>query len=168
MMATSTTESTKELTAVHKTITVAAPQQTAFQVFTEGMSSWWPLATHHIGKVDAAAVVIEPRVGGRCFERGVDGSECPWGHVLAWEPSSRFVFSWEISADWQVDGRTMNTEVEVLFIPEIEDRTRVELSHRHLDRYGARREEMRAVFDSPGGWTGLLEMFARAASAARA
>jgi hypothetical protein len=80
-------------TKVQKVITVDAPQEVAFRVFTEGMGTWWPFASHHIGKVEASAVVIEPRVGGLCFEIGVDGSECAWGHVRAWEPSTRFVFS---------------------------------------------------------------------------
>ena len=47
------------------------------------------------------------------------------------------------------------------------DRTRVELEHRHLDRYGARRDEMRRVFDQDGDWGKLLGMFAREAEAPR-
>jgi uncharacterized protein YndB with AHSA1/START domain len=165
MMAMSTSTQATDPNAVHKTITVAASRETAFRVFTEGMSTWWPLASHHIGKVDAKEVVVEPRLGGRCFERGIDGSECTWGHVLSWEPPGRFVFSWEISSDWRVDA-SQQTEVEVRFFAEASNRTRVELVHRNLDRYGSKRDEMRATFDSPGGWTGLLELFAKAAAAA--
>jgi uncharacterized protein YndB with AHSA1/START domain len=151
-----------DLNAVRKSITVRAPQATAFRVFTEGMATWWPLETHHIGKAAPKAVAIEPRVGGRCYERGVDGSECVWGHVMVWEPPARYVFSWEISADFQVDPN-LKTEVEVRFIAETAERTRVELEHRLLDRFGERRDEMRNSFDSPGGWTGLLELFAKRA-----
>jgi hypothetical protein len=98
--------------------------------------------------------VIEPRVGGRWYERGDDGSTCDWGRVL----------SWEISADWQYDPN-VKTEVEVRFIAEGKEGTCVELEHRHLDRYGARRDEMRGIFDSEGGWSCLLASFARAAEA---
>lgn len=142
---------------VRKSITVAASPDRAFRVFTEGMSSWWPLVSHHIGKVDATDAVVEPFTGGRWFERGADGSTCDWGRVLSWEPPHRLVLSWEISADWQHDA-SLQTEVEVRFIAEGSS-TRVELEHR-LQRFGDRAEEMRGIFDSPGGWTGLLQAFA--------
>jgi uncharacterized protein YndB with AHSA1/START domain len=150
--------------SLRKVVSVEAPPAVAWRVFTEKMRTWWPLATHKIGKVKAVDSVIEPRVGGRWHERGEDGSTCDWGRVLLWEPHSRLVLSWEISADWQHDP-SLKTEVEVRFIAEGKDRTRVELEHRHLDRYGARRDEMRGIFDSEGGWTGLLASFARAAEA---
>ena len=118
-----------------------------------------------IGKANAVDAVIEPQVGGRWFERGDDGSTCQWGSVLVWEPNSRLVLSWDINADWQYDP-TLKTEIEVRFNADGADRTRVELEHRHLDRYGARRDEMRRVYDTEGDWGKLLEMFARAAAEA--
>jgi hypothetical protein len=160
-----TSTATEDLNVVFKTISVAAPVGIAFRVFTEGMSTWWPIATHHIGKTEAQAVVIEPRAGGRCFERGVDGSECTWGHVQVWDPPARFVFSWEIGADWQANP-SIDTRVEVRFIAEGPGHTRVELTHSNLGVYGARRDEMRNAFDSPGGWTGLLELYSRVAASA--
>jgi uncharacterized protein YndB with AHSA1/START domain len=153
-----------EANRVRKVVGVQAPAAVAWRVFTEKMSRWWPLATHKIGKAKAVEAVIEPRVGGRWYERGEDGSTCDWGRVLSWEPHTRLVLSWEINASWQHDP-SLKTEVEVRFIAEGDDRTRVELEHRHLDRYGARRDEMRGIFDSEGGWTGLLASFARAAEA---
>jgi uncharacterized protein YndB with AHSA1/START domain len=108
--------------------------------------------------------VIEPRVGGRWYERGDDGSTCDWGRVLLWEPHSRLVLSWEITADWKHDPG-LKTQVEVRFIADGKNGTRVELEHRHLDAYGERRDEMRRIFDSEGGWSGLLALFARAAAA---
>jgi uncharacterized protein YndB with AHSA1/START domain len=154
---------TTDANSVRKVVRVQAPRAVAWQVFTEKISTWWPLATHKIGKAKAIEAVIEPRVGGRWYERGDDGSTCDWGTVLSWEPSSRLVLSWDISADWQSDP-TLKTEVEVRFIAEGEDATRVELEHRHLDRYGPRREEMRGIFDSDMGWKGLLDSFAARAS----
>jgi uncharacterized protein YndB with AHSA1/START domain len=102
----------------------------------------WPLAYYKIGKANTVDAVIEPRVGGRWHEHGDDGSTCQWGSVLTWEAQSRLVLSWDISADWQYDP-TLKTEIEVRFSADGSDRTRVELEHRHLDRHGARRDEMR-------------------------
>lgn len=145
-------------TRVKKTLTVAAPADVAFRVFTAGIGRWWPLATHKIGAVPAVDAVIEPSVGGRWYEVGDDGSTCDWGRVLAWEPPRRLVLAWQITADWKHDP-SLVTEVEILFAPEGSS-TRVELTHRHLDRYGARAAEMLGVFASPGGWDGLLAAFA--------
>jgi uncharacterized protein YndB with AHSA1/START domain len=107
---------------------------------------------------------MEPREGGRWYERSADGGECDWGRVLAWEPPHRVVLSWEISADWQPDP-SIDTQVEVRFHAEDERTTRVELEHRGLEAFGARADEMRGIFDSGGGWPGLLERFAGAAVA---
>jgi uncharacterized protein YndB with AHSA1/START domain len=153
-----------EATSVRKVVAVQAPPAVAWRVFTEKMGAWWPLATHKIGKAKAVDAVIEPRAGGRWYERGDDGSTCDWGRVLSWEPHSRLVLSWDISADWQPDP-TLKTEIEVRFIDDGENGTRVELEHRHLDRYGPRRDQMRGIFDSERGWGSLLASFARAAAA---
>ena len=148
--------------SVRKAICVNAPQEVAWRVFTERIGAWWPLARFKIGKVDAVDAVIEPRVGGRWYERGQDGSTCDWGSVLAWEPPSRLLLSWDINADWQYDPE-LKTELEIRFIAQGERVTRVELEHRKLDRYGARRDAMREVFDKTGDWGRLLALFARLA-----
>ncbi|HZH03318.1 MAG TPA: SRPBCC family protein [Myxococcaceae bacterium] len=147
--------------SVRKVIQVQAPQATAWRVFTEKIGAWWPLAHYKIGKTPAVDAVIEPRVGGRWYERGDDGSTCDWGCVLAWEPHARLVLSWDINADWQYEP-TLKTEIEVHFIAESPGSTRVELEHRRLDRYGPRREEMRRIFDTEGDWGRVLAMFASA------
>jgi uncharacterized protein YndB with AHSA1/START domain len=146
--------------SVRKVMSVQAPPEVAFRVFTEKMGGWWPLAHYKIGKVDAVDAIIEPRVGGRWYERGEDGSTCDWGSVLVWEPPSRLVLSWDIDANFQFDP-ALKTELEVCFIPEGTGATRVELTHSRLDRYGDRREEMRRIFDTSGDWGRLLGMFAR-------
>ena len=148
---------------VRKVVSVRAPQPVAWQVFTEKMGAWWPLAFYKIGSVNAVDAVIEPRVGGRWYERGDDGSTCQWGSVLAWEPPSRLVLAWDVGADWQYDPN-LKTEIEVRFIVDGSDRTRVELEHRHLDRYGAHRDKMRRVFDTEGDWGRILEAFASVAA----
>ncbi len=147
---------------VKKSIHVAAPPARAFDVFTKQMTSWWPLGTHHIGKADAKEAVLEPRVGGRWYERGVDGSECEWGKVLAWDPPARLVLQWQISADWQYDAK-LDTQVEVRFVADAGG-TRVELEHRLLESYGADAPKMKGIFDGEGGWNGLLQAFAKRAS----
>ena len=146
--------------SVRKVLTVQAPPVVAWRVFTQKMGTWWPLTIYKIGKANAVDAVIEPHVGGRWYERGDDGSTCDWGRVLAWEPHSRLVLSWDITTDWQFDPG-LNTEIEMRFIADGTKSTRVEFEHRCLDRNGSCRDEMRRIFDND--WGRLLQMFARAA-----
>jgi uncharacterized protein YndB with AHSA1/START domain len=157
-------ESVFDPNSVKKSISVQAAQEIAWRVFTEKMRTWWPLTYYKIGKANAVDAVIEPYQGGRWYERGEDGSTCDWGTVLVWEPYSRLVLSWDISADFQYDPN-LKTELELRFISEGKSTTRVELEHRHLDRYGARRDEMRRIYDTEGDWGKLLQSFAQAAEA---
>ena len=152
-----------ESIAVQKTVMVAAPQHVAFEVFTARLASWWPMPSHHIGQADCVDVVIEPRVGGRWFERGNDGSECDWGRVLAWEPPGRVVMAWQLSARWAFDP-SLHTEVEVRFVAVDAGHTRVELEHRGLEAFGPDAAAMRDAFASPNGWNGMLELYARVAA----
>jgi len=148
--------------SVRKSIMVNAAQEIAFRVFTSQMTAWWP-AEHHIGKSPLKEIVLEPRVGGRWAERCADGSECDWGRVLAWEPPGRVVLAWQLDADFAYDPN-LETEVEIRFVAESPKRTRVELEHRNLERFGARQDELRAAFDSDGGWALGLSRYARAAT----
>jgi uncharacterized protein YndB with AHSA1/START domain len=152
-------------TSVQASIVVDAPIDRAFSVFTEDMGSWWN-ADHHILEGALAEMVFEPRVGGHVYDRGVDGSECRWARVLAYEPPRRFVISWDINLQWKLETDPEKTsEVEVRFIAEDAQRTRVELEHRNLDRHGDGWEQMRAAIGSPGGWSGGLHDYARAVGA---
>ena len=148
--------------AVRQSIVVDAPRDRAFTVFTEEMSTWWPMDSYSIGAGSMAAAVIEPREGGRWFERSEDGSECDWGRVLVWEPPGRLVLAWQISPEWKYDAG-LHTEIEVRFTAEDERRTRVDLEHRKLENFGEAAEQMRAIFGSDDGWGGLLRRFAAAA-----
>ena len=146
-------------TSVREEIHVDAPIERAFEVFTKEMGSWWP-SDHHILEADLAEMVFEPRAGGHIYDRGVDGSECPWARVLAYEPPNRLVFSWDIGLDWKLQTDPDKTsEVEVQFVAEGTDRTRVELAHRNLERHGDGWEQMRDAVGSPGGWGRGLESF---------
>jgi len=142
---------------VRKSVRVAAPPARAFDVFTTGIGRWWP-KSHHIGPAELDMLVIEPRAGGRWYERDVDGSECECGKVLVWEPPSRLILAWQIDADWKFNPKLV-TEVEVRFIPDGPDATRVELEHRDIERFGEGAEAMRESIDAEGGWSGLLQLF---------
>ncbi len=149
--------------SVEKTITVEAPQDRAFSVFTE-MSTWWLKESHHIGEQVPVAIVIEPRAGGRWFERAPDGTECDWGRVLEWDPPSRLLLAWHLDPEFAYDPAPERaTEIEVAFIAEGPTTTHVRLVHRGLEVHGDKAEAMRAAIDSPEGWNGLLRLFAAAA-----
>ena len=149
-----------QATSVRHEVVVAAPIERAFSVFTEGFGKFKPREHNMLG-VDIAETIFEPRVGGAIFDRGVDGSECRWARVLAFDPPDRVVFSWDISPHWQIETDPERTsEVEVRFVAEAPDRTRVELEHRHLDRHGDGWEGLRAGVDSGDGWPLYLRRFA--------
>jgi uncharacterized protein YndB with AHSA1/START domain len=153
-------------TAVRTSIVVDAPIERAFSVFTEDFGSFKP-PEHNMLGVEIAETVFEPREGGHLYDRGVDGSECRWARVLAYEPPDRVVISWDISPEFQVETDMSKTsEVEVRFLAEGPERTLVELEHRNLDRHGEGWEGMRAAVDSEGGWPLYLEKFAEVARAA--
>jgi uncharacterized protein YndB with AHSA1/START domain len=152
-------------TSVRKSITVEAPIERAFDVFTQGMSSWWP-PDHHIIDAPLARMVFEPREGGRVYDVGTDGSECQWARVLAYEPPTLVVFSWDINLQWQIEtDHERTSEVAITFTAEGETRTRVDLEHRNLDRHGEDWERMRDSVGSPDGWGVGLGRFAEAAAA---
>ena len=146
-------------TTVRTAIVVEAPIERAFRVFTEEFDRVKP-REHNLLAVGIAETVFEPRVGGRVYDRGVDGSECQWARVLAFEPPDRLMFSWDISPFWQLESDLEKTsEVEVRFVAESADRTRVELEHRNLDRHGEGWDGMREAIGSDGGWPLYLQRY---------
>ena len=149
--------------SVRREIVVPVSAQRAFTVFTADMTSWWP-SDHHIGSAPIEEIVIEPHEGGRWFTRHTDGSETSTGHVVAWEPGERFAVTWQIGADWKYHVDLVTT-IEVRFVAEASDRTRVVLEHRDLDAYGQDAAKMRDVFEQPGAWNATLSAFAAAAAA---
>ena len=148
-----------QATSVRSEIVVDAPIERAFAVFTEQFDRIKPREHNMLG-VDIAETVFEPRVGGSIYDRGVDGSECRWARVLAYEPPERVVFSWDIGPTWQIEtdpGRT--SEVEVRFVAESPERTRVELEHRHIDRHGDGWEGVREGVQADQGWPLYLQRY---------
>lgn len=154
-----------EATTIRHEIVVAVPIERAFKVFTEDFGTFKP-PEHNLLGADIAETVFEPRAGGRLYDRGVDGSECNWARVLAYEPPDRVVISWDISPRWQIEEDLDKTsEVEVCFTAESPDRTRVELEHRNLDRHGDGWESVRESVDTDQGWPLYLKRFAELATA---
>jgi uncharacterized protein YndB with AHSA1/START domain len=141
---------------VRKSVRVNASPERAFEVFTSGMVRWW-LKSHSINKSPIKDIVLEPKEGGRWFERGEDGTECQWGKVLAWDPPSRLMLAWQITQAWTFDPNLM-TEVDVRFIPD-GGGTRIELEHR-VDGFGDAAPQLFGILDSPNGWSALLGSFA--------
>ena len=151
---------TEPKTKVRHSIIVDTPIDKAFRVFTQDFGRFKP-PEHNLLAVKIAETVFEPRVGGHLYDRGVDGSECRWARVLAYEPPNRVMISWDISPSWQIETDLDKTsEVEVRFTPVTAQRTRVELEHRHLDRHGAGWESVREGVDGDQGWPLYLQRFA--------
>jgi uncharacterized protein YndB with AHSA1/START domain len=132
---------------VRKSLTVAAPIERAFEVFTERIGAWWPFESYSIGGEKTTTAVMEGREGGGVYEVMEDGGTAPWATVLAWEPPHRLVLSWHVNPD------NPASEVEVRFSPD-GDGTRVELEHRGWERFGEKATEASSGYDE--GWDLVL------------
>ena len=149
---------------IRKQLTVEAPAERAFRVFTANMGTWWP-KEHHIGQAALKDCVIEPQVNGRWYEVDEDGGTCEWGKVATWDPPRRLVLIWQLGPDFKYDPALV-TEVEVTFTTLGPKRTRVDFEHRHIERFGDAAERLRGMMDS--GWGQILASYEHAAGAAQA
>ncbi|WP_426242516.1 SRPBCC family protein [Nocardioides sp. LHG3406-4] len=146
--------------SVRKHVVVDVPLEQAFAVFTERFGDFKP-REHNLLGVPIARTMFEPRVDGHIYDVGEDGSECRWARVLAYEPPSRVVFSWDIGPTWQLESDAANaSEVEVRFVADGPERTRVELEHRGIDRHGPGWEAVRDGIEGDAGWPLYLDRFA--------
>jgi uncharacterized protein YndB with AHSA1/START domain len=147
-------------TSVRKTVTVNAPIERAFDVFTTGFDTWWP-RSHHIATIDMAEAIIEPRAGGRWYERGVDGSECEWGSVLEYDRPNHVALSWRLNGEFKYDPDPAHeSRVDVRFTSVGDGITQVELVHSQLDRHGETWKALRDGVSSEGGWPALVDAYA--------
>jgi uncharacterized protein YndB with AHSA1/START domain len=152
--------STQTIPAVRRSVTVNAPLARTFEVFTASMIAWWP-TTHRIGDGELAEIVMEPREGGRWYERNTAGAECDWGRVLAFQPPERLLLAWQLDNEWRfVPDPARASEVEVTFTAEEPGRTRVDLVHRGFGRLGDDGQEVADAVASDGGWDLLLNLLA--------
>lgn len=147
-------------TSVRKSISVRAGAERAFRAFTADIDSWWPRG-HHIGTGTPKKGYIQGHLGGRCYTEYTDGSESDWGRVTVWEPPHRLVLAWLIDADWHYNPDLSRTsEVEIRFTAQPDGTTRVDLEHRNFERMGEGGSNMRMAVDAPGGWNGILQLYA--------
>jgi uncharacterized protein YndB with AHSA1/START domain len=147
-------------TTIRRSVVVEAPIERAFHVFTAEFGAFKP-PEHNLMAVEIAETVFEPHAGGYLYDRGVDGSVCRWARVLAYEPPHRVLISWDIGPRWQLETDPDRTsEVEVRFIAESPDRTRVQLEHRNLDRHGDGWEGLREGIAGDEGWPLYLDRYA--------
>ena len=147
-------------TVVRRQITVNAPLEEAFTVFTDRFGDFKP-PEHNLMSAPIAETVFEPRVGGHIYDRATDGSECHWARVLVYEPPQRVVFSWDIGPTWQLESDPENaSEVEVRFVAETPTRTRVDLEHRNIDRHGPGWEAVSDGVGHDAGWPLYLDRYA--------
>ena len=145
---------------VNRHVVVNASTHAAFAAFVERFGEFKP-KEHNLLGVDITETVFEPRVGGNIYDRGIDGSECRWARILAYEPPDRVVFSWDIGPTWQIETNPeLTSEVEVRFVAESADRTRVELEHRHIDRHGPGWEGVASGVADDQGWPLYLDRYA--------
>jgi uncharacterized protein YndB with AHSA1/START domain len=143
---------------VRKSVVVKADVERSFSAFTGGIGRWWP-RSKSIASSAQVDVVLEGRPGGRWYERGADGAECEWGKVLLWEPPSRLMLAWQIDSNWKYDPALV-TEIEITFTALGAKETRVDIEHRNLELFGDKAARIREMFDSDGGWPGVLKSFA--------
>jgi uncharacterized protein YndB with AHSA1/START domain len=84
---------------VRVTLAVAVPQDVAFEIFTSEIDRWWRKGPRFRQTgMSAGMIRLEAGVGGRLFESvesaGIERIFVV-GHVRAWEPPSRLVFTWK-------------------------------------------------------------------------
>ncbi len=160
----SETQTGQTVQPVNREVVVDCDPQRAFDLFTEEMTSWWP-PEHHIGSAPIEKVIIEPRPGGRWYNRHQDGTETETGFVVLYDRPSqtqeqgRFSVTWQVGADWQYHP-DMVTTIDVRFTEDGPGRTRVSLEHRDLDGFGESAQQMKDVFEAPDAWTRTLANYA--------
>jgi uncharacterized protein YndB with AHSA1/START domain len=158
------TMSQQVIEPVRHAVTVPLSPEAAFSLFTADFNAWW--IGHHIGEADLDLVTIEGRTGGRWYERGVDGSECDWGVVLAYEPPGRIVLSWHLNGAFEYDADASHaSEIEVTFTAAGPGRTQVQLEHRNFERHGSDGQKVRDEVSADGGWSKILRLYADRAGA---
>jgi uncharacterized protein YndB with AHSA1/START domain len=151
---------TQTTDAVTTSVLVPLAPEAAFELFTDRFSEWWPKGSHHIAEADAAEVFMEPREGGRWYERAEDGSECEWGQVLEFDRPNRIVLAWQLTPDWKYDpDMDKATQVEVSFHAEENNGTRVTLTHSGFEVHGEAGAAMRESVGGEGGWATLMELY---------
>ena len=130
------------LKPIRREITVAAPVETAFAMFTAHIGRWWPLGTHSVHGAESV-VAFE---GDRLVERwGVEHSV--WAEVAAWQPPTGFRLTWHPGSS-----PDSATDLEVTFTEHV-DGTLVTLVHSGWERTQAPAQVMERYAQ---GWLSVL------------
>lgn len=146
-------------------VTVEASIDRAFTVFTERCDTWWP-RSYRLGEAERTGLVLEPGVGGRWYQRDAAGTECDWGRVLTWDPPRHLVLAWQIAPGFAPEPDPERaSRVDVRFVADGPDRTRVTLVHSEFERHGEGWESMREGVAHEGGWPGTMAAYADLAAA---
>jgi uncharacterized protein YndB with AHSA1/START domain len=155
---------TQTTDAVTQSVLVPLEPGAAFELFVDRFGDWWPKDSHHIADADAADVFLEPRAGGRWYERAEDGTECDWGTVLEVNRPNRVLLAWHLTPEWRYDpDPAQATQVEVSFVAEEHGATRVTLTHSGFEVHGEAGAAMRESVGGDGGWAQLMELYKNAA-----
>lgn len=148
-----------ESTEVRVEVVVLASIEKTFKTFTERCQNWWP-KEYKLGKAERRNIVVEPRVDGRWYETGADGSECLWGKVLAWDPPGHIAFSWQIKPDFTPEPNPEKaSRVDIRFRENGPASTTITLVHSDFERHGEGWKAMRESVAREGGWPGILAKF---------
>ena len=118
---------------IHKIVEVPLNPDEAFALFTDGIDSWWPGATHSVSAKDGNTprnIQIEPHKGGKIIETKQDGASCIWGEVIAFDPGAYLSFTWHPGKS-----EAEATVVSVSF-KTTKDGTQVDLTHGGFDILG--------------------------------
>jgi uncharacterized protein YndB with AHSA1/START domain len=138
---------------VVKIIEVPCDPETAFKIFTDRMTEWWPLGRNSVSAMGggiAKSVSLEGRVGGAITEIGPSGEVHNWGSVRRWEPGEALSLAWHIGKPAREA-----TIVDVAFEANGQGGARVTLTHHGWEALGDEADKMREGYNQ--GWVGVFE-----------
>jgi hypothetical protein len=129
----------------------------AFDVWTTRIGAWWPKG-HSTSGDPGAVAVLEPRTGGRVFERTTEGTEIDWGVITQWDPPRRLGYTWHIGRD-----ATQATDVSLTFVDLGDGTSRLDIIQTGWEHLGAEGPTWREANNN--GWGALVPWFRAAAEA---
>ena len=131
---------------IRREILVDTDPATAFEVFTDRLGQWWPLAELSVYGADATVEFTD----GQIIERSADGQATVWGTVTRWEPPDAVGFSWHPGQPAE-----SASHVEVTFAAAA-GQTRVRLEHSGWEAF-TDPAVARAEYDH--GWPMVLDRY---------
>jgi uncharacterized protein YndB with AHSA1/START domain/uncharacterized protein YciI len=136
-----------EVPPIQREVRVASDRQTAFDVFTERISKWWPLAELSVYGQGSSVAFCD----GVIVETASGQDDAVWGRVTAWEPPSMLAFT------WHPGGSPERASLVTVTFVAADDHTLVRLEHAGWETF-ADPAAARSEYDR--GWPAVLERFA--------